>query len=255
MYDYFGYIYHPSYISLWCDNEYTDVTRVMGTVKYIDEIIVAHQWSDATGGSDKLLQRNEKFFNEDNINYNTRRGQGFPIIKTKPKNYYSHDKVKKNIGKIGLICMSEVSSPPPVDVVVTTKQYASQFPEIKTHIIQETEPHIIFKKAINLLSESCDLIVWLQDVKESNKNWFRILLDLHKQFPTSVITGGDDGQSSSEVFSSYEVKNTLNNKNIFFSKELCSLVYKSVCNAQWPFELAKNLDEKGIAIIFSKVLK
>ena len=255
MYDYFGYIYHPSYISLWCDNEYTDITRIMGTVKYIDEIIIVHKWIDVIGGADKLLKRNDTFFNQDNINYNARRKQGFPRINPKLKNYYSTDKVKKNIDKIGLICMSKVVSPPPVDVVVTTEKYAHQFSEIETHIIQEENPNIIFKKAIDLLSESCDLIVWLQDVQESKENWFQILLDLHKLFPTSVVTGADDGQSSFEVFSSYEVKNTLSYKNVLFSKELCPLVYKSVCNTQWTFELAKDLEEKGIAIIFSEVLK
>ena len=32
-YDRFGYIYHPDYISLWCDNEFTVVANMLGRQK------------------------------------------------------------------------------------------------------------------------------------------------------------------------------------------------------------------------------
>ena len=41
-YDRFGYIYHPSYKSLYCDNEMTEVSRQLDCYKYVDEQIVRH---------------------------------------------------------------------------------------------------------------------------------------------------------------------------------------------------------------------
>ena len=38
-----GYIYHPEYSSLWCDNEATDVARMLGRLVFIDEQIFDHQ--------------------------------------------------------------------------------------------------------------------------------------------------------------------------------------------------------------------
>ena len=41
-YDRFGYIYHPAYKSLYCDNEMTEVSRQLDCYKYVDEQIVRH---------------------------------------------------------------------------------------------------------------------------------------------------------------------------------------------------------------------
>lgn len=39
----FGYIYHPDYKSLWCDNEFTDVANILRRQTYIDRIIIRHE--------------------------------------------------------------------------------------------------------------------------------------------------------------------------------------------------------------------
>ncbi|MFK5283673.1 hypothetical protein ACI3PL_29270, partial [Lacticaseibacillus paracasei] len=31
----FGYIYHPDYTSLWCDNEFTEVAQILGKWAYL----------------------------------------------------------------------------------------------------------------------------------------------------------------------------------------------------------------------------
>jgi len=41
-YNRFGYIYHPSYITQWCDQEHTDVAKSIGKLKRYDEVIVRH---------------------------------------------------------------------------------------------------------------------------------------------------------------------------------------------------------------------
>lgn len=79
-YDRFGYWYHPSYTSLWCDNEATDVAKNLGRYKYFDKILFRHShpaWG--LGVMDDLYLRNESRVNwdKDERNYNERKANGF----------------------------------------------------------------------------------------------------------------------------------------------------------------------------------
>jgi len=76
-YDYFGYIYHPSYISLWCDNEYTDVLKSMNKLPFINRVVIRHKWV-GDHNPDELHRRNEKYYGKDEQNYKTRKANGFP---------------------------------------------------------------------------------------------------------------------------------------------------------------------------------
>jgi len=76
MYESFGYIYHPSYISLFCDNEFHDVTYKMGKATYIPKTIIKHEWVDYTG-KDALHVRNESFYGKDGQTYERRKRMGF----------------------------------------------------------------------------------------------------------------------------------------------------------------------------------
>lgn len=40
----FGYIYHPEYKSVFSDDEFTQVARLLNKVVYIDHCIIQHQW-------------------------------------------------------------------------------------------------------------------------------------------------------------------------------------------------------------------
>jgi len=80
-YERFGYIYHPSYKSFWCDNEFTDVANRLDRIKPIDRTIIRHQhpsW-DAGMEADQLYKSNNANFRTDRENYNGRKSQGFPI--------------------------------------------------------------------------------------------------------------------------------------------------------------------------------
>jgi hypothetical protein len=80
-YDRFKYIYHPSYKSLWCDNEQTEVAEGLGRLKKVD-LELWQNISPDWGGSmpvDPLLRRNNTYFQKDKINYLKRRRHGFPI--------------------------------------------------------------------------------------------------------------------------------------------------------------------------------
>lgn len=76
LYDYFGYIYHPSYKSIYCDNEFTDMVYTNKKVKYIPEVLVKHIWAGAS--RDFTYKKNSKFNNEDKDTYNKRKNLGFP---------------------------------------------------------------------------------------------------------------------------------------------------------------------------------
>jgi hypothetical protein len=81
LYDIFGYIYHPSYKSFYCDNEFTDVVRKLNAVQYIPEVIVKHDWQGWGKDRDKVYQRNSRLGKPDEANYNKRKSLGFPIGK------------------------------------------------------------------------------------------------------------------------------------------------------------------------------
>lgn len=46
----FGYIYHPDYISVYADNEQTDVAKALGQYKFVDKQILLHKHPIGGGG-------------------------------------------------------------------------------------------------------------------------------------------------------------------------------------------------------------
>lgn len=77
LYEEFGYIYHPDYKSLWCDNEFTDVcmSTMPRRMVFIDQCIIRHDWMQR---KDSLYMRNNSFFNADKRTYEARKALGFP---------------------------------------------------------------------------------------------------------------------------------------------------------------------------------
>lgn len=76
MYDYFGYIYHPSYISVFCDNEFHDSVYALQKCVYIDNVIIKHDWVNYTG-QDALHKRNESYYRQDGRTYDRRKRINF----------------------------------------------------------------------------------------------------------------------------------------------------------------------------------
>lgn len=79
-YDRFGYIYHPDYNSLFCDNEFTVVAKAMDRMTYFSTVIFKHSHfaNDPAVKRDALYDRNEAYFNIDKEIYEQRKAQGFP---------------------------------------------------------------------------------------------------------------------------------------------------------------------------------
>lgn len=80
-YNKFKYVYHPSYISLWADNEYTEIAQSLDKIKYINQIIIRHEHPDWGGKMpiDALYQKNNSYWTVDETNYKKRKARGFPI--------------------------------------------------------------------------------------------------------------------------------------------------------------------------------
>lgn len=84
-YDRFGYLYHPSYRSLFCDDEFTEVAKREGKIVFIQVPIALHQ-NPYWGGKvpmDALYRRNgvgigEANWKEDEENFKRRRDAGWP---------------------------------------------------------------------------------------------------------------------------------------------------------------------------------
>jgi hypothetical protein len=69
-YDKFNYIYHPSYYSLYCDDEYTLVAKKNNRILYFDEKIFRHNHPANIGGFiDALLMKTESYSEIDRQNF------------------------------------------------------------------------------------------------------------------------------------------------------------------------------------------
>lgn len=79
-YDRFGYIYHPDYQSLWCDNEFMDVANQLGKQTYSDMVIVRHEHPVNMGQEqDALYRHNEGFYHADEQVYLRRKEINFDL--------------------------------------------------------------------------------------------------------------------------------------------------------------------------------
>ena len=73
-----GYIYNPEYISLWSDNEFTDVSKALNKVTYFEDVVIKHEHPMWSGSAhDRLYQRNDKYFMRDKATYLRRKANGF----------------------------------------------------------------------------------------------------------------------------------------------------------------------------------
>ena len=76
----FGYIYHPDYASLWCDNEAQDEAIRLGCYKYVNEHIFTHEHPAWTGEKpDAQLEHTQKFYRQDERTYRKRKALNFPL--------------------------------------------------------------------------------------------------------------------------------------------------------------------------------
>lgn len=72
----FNYIYHPDYVSLFCDEEQTVVARQMNKIVDINRKIISHDWN---GIKDDLRKHTEQYYQSDKVIFENRKAKGFPV--------------------------------------------------------------------------------------------------------------------------------------------------------------------------------
>ena len=83
LYKEFGYIYHPSYKSFYCDDEFSAIMHMKNKIFRIDEKIVRHEHCQHknnrnSGTIDKGVEVNNKNWFIDQATFEKRKSQGFP---------------------------------------------------------------------------------------------------------------------------------------------------------------------------------
>lgn len=78
-YDRFGYVYHPSYEGMWCDNELTDVGGILGRQVYINWCVIKHEhpMNNQSVKMDGLYDRYAKCYQTDRKTYIDRVSKDF----------------------------------------------------------------------------------------------------------------------------------------------------------------------------------
>jgi hypothetical protein len=76
----FNYIYHPDYISLWCDNEFMEVADKLGKQAKFKEVLFKHEHPANMGkANDQLYEINDKFYQTDRNTYMKRKVKNFGL--------------------------------------------------------------------------------------------------------------------------------------------------------------------------------
>jgi hypothetical protein len=79
-YDRFGYIYHPSYKSFYCDEEYTIIAMRDKKMVKLNTMIAKHNHpAETKEKEDDLYKANNKYWNEDQQNFKQRKLNNFPL--------------------------------------------------------------------------------------------------------------------------------------------------------------------------------
>lgn len=78
----FGYIYYPEYKSVCCDDEMTEVAKILGQYKWSEKNIMVHEhYRNGFGEPDELMQHNEspEFYQHDRELFAKRQSENFGI--------------------------------------------------------------------------------------------------------------------------------------------------------------------------------
>lgn len=78
-----GYIYHPSYLTEWCDNEEQEKAKRLGKYYYMGDNVEIMKHINPYHGNpnilDELYKRNSQFVSKDKENYFQREQKNFPL--------------------------------------------------------------------------------------------------------------------------------------------------------------------------------
>jgi glycosyltransferase involved in cell wall biosynthesis len=77
-YQRFGFVYHPDYRALWCDNEQMEAAKLLRKYRYIPKVLIEHRHAGNVGiAPDSLYLENERFFEQDKSTFLARQAHRF----------------------------------------------------------------------------------------------------------------------------------------------------------------------------------
>lgn len=83
-YERFGYVYHPGYKYVWCDNDFMQLADLLGKQTYFDQVIIKHEHpSFASGKTDIVHIKNEEYDQIDKKFFEDRKSRLFEIDRGK----------------------------------------------------------------------------------------------------------------------------------------------------------------------------
>lgn len=82
-FDRFGYIYHPAYKSLWCDNTFMEVGNMLNRQVYSDVVLFKHDHyiNNPDKIPDDLYRVNDSYYNQDKNVYTTHKNNNFGLTR------------------------------------------------------------------------------------------------------------------------------------------------------------------------------
>ena len=79
-YDRFNYVYHPEYVSLWADNEQTEVAKILGKYRYINKELFSHNHpAFGKAETDQQYIHTESYYYIDKDTYDVRKFNNFGL--------------------------------------------------------------------------------------------------------------------------------------------------------------------------------
>ena len=171
-YDRFGYIYHPSYKSLYCDNEFTEVSKRLGKVIFIDKCIIRHEHpNNDISLTDELYLKNDSYLEEDKKTFMRRLNRNFDprvilISFATPRFYNMQKRLSDGVKQYGISSV----------VNFTDQNIGDNFlEENKSMFIQDRgygywcwKPHIILETM--KISDTGDIIIYLDSANKIISN-------------------------------------------------------------------------------------
>lgn len=83
-YQRFGYIYHPGYSYVWCDNDFMELAFLLGRQAYFDQVIIKHENPSLfSGKTDFVHEKNSEFDQIDKKFFERRKARMFDVDRGK----------------------------------------------------------------------------------------------------------------------------------------------------------------------------
>lgn len=220
-YNRFGYIYHPDYISIECDREYTLVSKLLNKVVYLEQVLFRHDHPLYGNTKDALFLINEtpKKHRHDRQVYQKRMKSNFDLDKQTDYISSSLDKQpikKREQTKVDLSILIPTLNSREAQFKNLYANLESQITKwnlqdkVEVVYFKDNKHHTVGHKRNKLMEKSCgQYVCFLDDDDDIHADYIKILFDALQSKPDCVgITGiiTDKGQNPTEFVQSLQNK-------------------------------------------------